>query len=194
MEAATSPPQSVDRHPIMHDPCSSDNADFKGQGHVSCPKNVDDFLALYRHEDWSIQEFLDCLEDPKPSHNVSMPWSGLCSSEDPFLVQDNFLSDSAMLVPAAVQSTEPCSHVPHSFRDSLRVEIRRQQNRKSQQRYREKLKNSDLPHAPLPRKPKSRPQPALPNPDSASSCQRLHRARLTILGSRQMTEARIFRR
>jgi hypothetical protein len=153
---------------------------------ASCPKNIDDFLALYRHEEWSIQEFLDCLEDPKPSWNMHVPRSGVCTT-DPEIPQDVPPSDSAMLEPAAARLTFQSSNVP---RDLLRVEIRRHQNRKSQQRYREKLKKSVPPNAPHPRKPESHPQPSILSTDSASSCKRLHMAMLTILRSSRSAKAR----
>ncbi len=193
--ASTSPCYAAeDRPPIFHDQSNaSDNDNLKSQDSASCPKNIDDFLALYRHEDWSIQEFLDCLEDPKPSRNT-------CTADSNWL-QENIPSDSAILAVADANSTVHSSNVSRSFRDSLRVEIRKQQNRKSQQRYREKLKKSALPNAVRglhpglhPRKPLLQPQPWIPNPESKSSCQRLHMAMLTILRSRRDVEARIFQR
>jgi hypothetical protein len=176
--------QTVDQVSDASDPCyHSENARLckATQEHqISCPKNIDDFLALYRHEDWSIQEFLDCLEDPKPSRNMS---SALQEKNiiDPYmdLVVKNVLSISA--TENAAKST-----VPLTNSDTLRADTRRAQNRKSQQRYRLKLKSSTQPHKPHPRTPKPKAQPTCPQHTPISySCQRLHRAMLTILGSRK---------
>ena len=197
MEGTSSPCfTAVDRLPIIHDPFHSNyNKDPKRQGLLeSCPENIDDFLALYRHEEWSIQEFLECLEDSKPSRNMCAP-----SSEE-FNVDCNFPqvelpSDSAISVPepAASQSTIEVPRSPGaytSYRDSIRAEIRRSQNRKSQQRYRENLKKSESLRVSHSRKH----PPVIHNLDSTSSCQRLHRAMLAILGSIRRTEGRIFQR
>ena len=191
------PAVSVDRFSITSDPFNSSYLENpKMQDLVSCPKNIDDFLELYRHEEWSIQEFLDCLEDPKPSQNVNASRSEECTAHSDSPRDIGSSSDSAMSVPksAAAQPTVQSSNVSRASRDSLRAEIRRYQNRISQQRYREKLKQSAPPHVPLPWKAKSRPQPFVHSPDNTSSGQRLHLAMLTILGSSRETEARIFQR
>ena len=191
------PAVAVDRFSITSDPfISSYPENSKVQDLVSCPKNIDDFLALYRHEEWSIQEFLDCLEEPKPSRNMYASRSGECTAHSVSPRDIGSLSDSAMSVPksAAAQPTVQSSNVSRASRDSLRAEIRRYQNRISQQRYRDKLKQSALPHVPRSWKAKSRPQPFIHSPENMSSGQRLHMAMLTILGSSRETEARIFQR
>ena len=191
------PAVAVDRFSIAGDPfISSYPENSKVQDLVSCPKNIDDFLELYRHEEWSIQEFLDCLEDPKPSQNMNASCSGECPAHSDSPRDIGSLSDSAMSVPktAAAQPTVQSSNVSRASRDSLRSEIRRYQNRKSQQRHRDKLKQSAIPRVPRSWRFKSRPQPFVHSPDNTSSGQRLHLAMLTILGSSRETEARIFQR
>ena len=165
----------------------SDNARLsKAQDRqISCPKNIDDFLALYRHEDRSIQEFLDCLEDPKPSRNTASVSSEKCSDDS---CVDQVVHETLPSISAT--KTAALSNVSRTSLDSLRADTRRAQNRKSQQRYRLKLKSSAQPYTPRPRNPKPKAQPTCPQHTPVTySCQRLHRAMLTILGSRKEADS-----
>jgi hypothetical protein len=170
--------------------CNRDSSSENFKGHerrISCPDNIDDFLALYRHEDWSIQQFLDCLEDPRPSQNEPASCAAFLSADICHLFHDM----SPEMMPAPEAAT--LSVVSKTYLDSLRADTRRRQNRNSQQRRRDKLKSSALQQpAPHSQKPKLKVHPAIRNTESSTSCQRLHRAMIRILGSRREAEARIF--